>query len=198
VGVRCPGCGREYADARFALGRTLECRCGRQVGPAAPVRWPRPEVEPGFCADAMLGRLARWLRVLGYDTWYEPDVEDAALVERALGGDRWLLTRDRGLPERFRIERVLVLEPDSPLEQLRLVAGRFGLRVGDRLFARCTRCNEPVEEVAAEAVADRLPPRVPRPGQRFTRCPSCGRVYWEGSHTRRMRATLLGVLPPLA
>jgi hypothetical protein len=187
--VRCPGCGREYAAARFTSGRTLDCACGRRVAPPpeAPLQ---AGGEPRFCADAMLGRLARWLRVLGYDTTFEAHVEDAALVELALREGRIVLTRDRELPRRWRVPSCLVRRSDAPLEQLREVVERSGLDPRRPLFRRCTRCNALTRAAERAEVEGRVPVRVWRREERFTVCPGCGRVYWAGSHTRRMRRTL--------
>jgi len=138
----------------------------------------------------MLGRLARWLRVLGYDTSWDARIDDEELVGRALREDRVLLTCDRKLAAERRPSRCLVLSPGDPLEQLRLVVEHFALDAQRPLFLRCTRCNAPVQEVEKRAVADRVPERTLRELDRFTLCPRCGRVYWEGSHTRRMRRAL--------
>jgi uncharacterized protein with PIN domain len=138
----------------------------------------------------MLGRLARWLRVLGYDATWDVNLPDAALAKQAALEDRVLLTCDRRLAEGRRVARCLVLRPCDPLDQLRRVVDHFGLDVNRPLFARCTECNTPVEPVEKRAVAGCVPERTFREQERFTRCPGCGRVYWEGGHARRMRRTL--------
>lgn len=195
MGVPCPGCGREYDVALFQFGRTLHCTCGRRVGLEPRVRHTETDArEPRFAADAMLGRLARWLRVLGYDTSYESRIEDEGLVRRALLEDRILLTCDRALPEEWRVARYLLLQPEAPLEQLRQVVEHFSLDPDRPLFRRCTHCNQPVETVERAAVVGRVPARVLDEHDRFSRCPRCTRIYWEGSHTRRMRHTLRRVL----
>ncbi|MDX1624787.1 MAG: Mut7-C RNAse domain-containing protein, partial [Gemmatimonadota bacterium] len=85
---------------------------------------------------------------------------------------------------------VLVLESEDPLERLREVADAYGLGWPRELFTRCLECNVALEEVEPEVVADRVPARVRETRERFRRCPSCGRAYWRGSHTRRMRKRL--------
>jgi uncharacterized protein with PIN domain len=190
VSVPCPGCGREYDVALFAFGRTIHCACGSRVGLTPRRRTAGPPGEPRFAADAMLGRLARWLRVIGADTTWTPDVPDAALARHALEEDRVVLTRDRSLPEEWRLPRVLLLDSEVPLEQLRQVADAFGLAWRGRLFRRCTLCNARLVPVQAAALRGRVPRRVAREARRFVECPACGRVYWEGSHTRRMRRVL--------
>ena len=194
MAVPCPGCGREYDVALFQFGRTLHCTCGARVGLEARRRPLGGGSAPRFAADAMLGRLARWLRIAGCDVLYQPDVEDGALVRWALDEDRVLLTRDRALPVEWRAPRVLVLESEAPLEQLREVAAACAIDWRARLFTRCSRCNAALAPAAREDVAGRVPERVHREQRRFLRCPGCERVYWEGSHVARMRRVLEATL----
>jgi uncharacterized protein with PIN domain len=137
-------------------------------------------------ADAMLGRLARWLRVLGFDTAYEAGIADADLVRRALDERRMILTRDRRLPREWRISGVLVLRADDTLGQLREVLDGLDLRPHLRPFTRCSPCNEPVKRVSPADVSSRVPPAVRARISAFTRCPRCDRIYWRGSHTARV------------
>lgn len=193
--IACPGCGRVYDDERFAFGRTLSCACGRRVGrDPAEIARGAAETEPRFAVDAMLGRLARWLRVLGLDATWEADVADAALVRRALDDERWILTRDRRLPDEWRVPRVHLVAAEAPLEQLREIVDAFALQDAVRLFARCTRCNEPLAPLPKSDAASLVPPRVLESNDRFRRCARCGRVYWEGTHVARMRRALAPLL----
>jgi uncharacterized protein with PIN domain len=138
----------------------------------------------------MLGRLARWLRTLGYDTAYDDGIADADLVRRAFLEARTILTRDRRLPREWRIEGCLVLESERPLDQLGEVVGAFQLAPPARPFTRCRVCNARTEPVPRGEVAGRVPGRVYEAERSFSRCVGCGRIYWEGSHTRRMRRVL--------
>jgi uncharacterized protein with PIN domain len=197
VSVSCPRCGRAYEQARFAFGRTLSCACGARV--SAPLAGDLVvDGELRFAVDAMLGRLARWLRLLGFDAVFEADVPDEQLVRRALDEERWILTRDRALPVEWQVPRVHVVAAESPFEQLREVVRTFALAERVALFARCSRCNAPLEAVAVEAVAARLPARVRERHTRFFACPRCGRVYWEGTHVERMRRVIDRALAPEA
>jgi uncharacterized protein with PIN domain len=188
--VPCPGCGREYDTSLFAFGRTRHCTCGTRVGLAVQSSAADPASSPRFFADAMLGRLARWLRILGYDTSYEAHVEDAALVRRAVQEKRVILTRDRALPEEFRVPALVLVEAERPAEQLRELVTRLGLDTEGRLFTRCSRCNAELEPVPRSQIAERVPARVLRDHERFKHCPGCGRVYWEGSHVDRIRSAI--------
>jgi hypothetical protein len=197
MAILCAGCGRSYDDALFAFGRTISCSCGRRVGAEPRADEPCGGGPPRFALDAMLGRLARWLRVLGLDATWTADVADAALVRHALDEGRWLLTRDRALSEEWRVPRIHLVESEQPLEQLREISDAFALREGVRLFARCTRCNAPIEALPRALAEPHVPPRVLARNERFWRCPCCERIYWEGSHVDRMRRTLERVLGPL-
>jgi len=192
----CSRCGRGYDVTLFQFGRTITCTCGARVGGEVQ-EWPiRRGSDPRFICDAMLGRLARWLRALGYDTAFDPGIEDAHLVRRAAREERAILTRDRGLSREWRVGELLVLRSERPEGRLREVADAFGIEWPRPLFRRCLDCNVALEEAAPEDVRSRVPDRVLRRKLRLTRCPSCGRVYWRGSHTRRMRRTLEDVLGP--
>jgi uncharacterized protein len=148
-----------------------------------------------FAADAMLGRLARWLRVLGYDTSYDMSLADPVLVRLAEQEDRLLLTRDRHLLRELKPVRALEVRQDDPLQQLRDVVLGLQLRAPRELFTRCMLCNAVLRPLAAAAAEPLLPQglrEVPGP---VRQCPVCSRLYWDGSHVRRMRAALERVLP---
>jgi uncharacterized protein len=157
------------------------------------VEIPVEAEQPRFITDAMLGRLARWLRTLGYDTAYDDAIPDGELVRRAFKDGRHILTRDRRLFDEWRIEGGRVIEAERPLEQLSEVVAAFDLPRPTRLFTRCRVCNALVQRVERSAVAGRVPPRVWERESEFAECPSCGRVYWEGSHAQRMRSVLQSV-----
>lgn len=159
----------------------------------SPSAAPPGAAPPRFLADVMLERLARWLRVLDADVVSAgTDEPDAALAERARDEGRLLLTRDRRLagdagPLALRVPAA------TPLEQLRHVLARVPLPLPPALFARCLLCNVPLVPEPAEAPAPAAAPTgAAAPPRR--RCPGCERLYWEGQHTRRMRAALGAVL----
>jgi uncharacterized protein with PIN domain len=187
MAVPCPRCGRRYDAKLFAFGRTIHCTCGARVGAGAR---GEPAGEPRFAADAMLGRLARWLRVLGFDTTWQAHVPDEALVRHALEEERTLLTRDRRLPEEWTLVPVVVLHAEDLRGQLAELGARFALAARARPFTRCNRCNEALVAASEAEVRERVPPAVRARHHGFLRCPRCGRVYWAGSHVARMRALL--------
>ncbi|MCZ7625333.1 MAG: hypothetical protein C3F12_07480 [Candidatus Methylomirabilota bacterium] len=140
-----------------------------------------------FVADAMLGRLAKWLRLVGYDTLYWRG-DDARLVRLALAENRVVLTRDTRIAPRLPPHLTLLITSDHYDEQIRQVIVHFGLppRVG-RL---CLRCNLLIETVDKTELQGEVPEFVWRTQERFTRCPGCRRIYWEGTHYVRMRETI--------
>ena len=147
----------------------------------------------------MLGRLARWLRIGGWDTLYENRLEREELIRRAVEEERLLLTRDRRLILRKPVrDRSLLIESDTHWDQLQQVISDLQLDVrASRILSRCLRCNEPLEETHPADLLESVPPYVLSTRKTFRRCPSCKRVYWRGTHRRRVVATLkrLGILP---
>ena len=139
--------------------------------------------------DGMLGRLARWLRIMGFDTLYDAEWDDFELVRVARDEDRVLLTRDRQLAMR-RGARSLLIEHEVLADQLKQVMSALRLRV-DRPFSRCSVCNQPLADVTKDQVRGRVPPYVFKAFDRFRICTGCERIYWRGSHWERMRALLL-------
>jgi len=146
---------------------------------------------PRLLADCMLGRLAKWLRLLGYDTAYENDAADHELARRARAENRILLTRDHQLSERRGLETVLIHSQELG-EQVKEVRDALG-PPEDPSLSRCSLCNVALEDVAAEDVTDRVPQYVLETHTAFRHCPECGRIYWSGSHVERMEEQLEGV-----
>jgi uncharacterized protein with PIN domain len=198
VAIPCPRCGREYDVTLFEFGRTLWCTCGSRVGIAPRVSSQGPIGEKRFIADAMLGRLARWLRILGFDCAYDSEIDDEALVRRAVREDRIILSRDRSLPEDWWVPGIHLVGSEELREQLREIVHRFGLTGSVRLFSRCNECNHPLREARKADVSERVPPHAFAAHDRFLECSSCRRVYWEGSHTERIRRVVEEVLTGLA
>ena len=198
MAVGCPRCGREYDVTLFEFGRTLWCTCGARVAATARVRSLGAGTQKRFIADAMLGRLARWLRILGFDCAYEQEIDDEELVRRAACENRIVLSRDRALPEDWRLSQIHLIASEDLREQLREILQTFDLTAWVRLFSRCSECNRPLREAARSEVAERVPPHALAAQQRFFECSGCRRVYWEGSHAQRIRRVVEEVLagPP--
>ena len=138
----------------------------------------------------LLDNLVRLLRMAGFDTLYRNDYADREVVELATHDGRVVLTRDRDLLKRGAVRHGCYLRATIPAAQLHEVVARYGLAGQFRPFSLCTVCNLPLRPVAREAVLERLPASVKIKPLHFTTCDACGRIYWEGSHWRRMRALL--------
>jgi hypothetical protein len=159
---------------------------------------PRAALADGpllFIADAHLGGLARFLRMLGLDTVHEPRIADADIRRLAHAEDRIVLTRDRDLLKCRDIARGYYVRALKPEAQLREVVARYGLADAARPFSRCLHCNLPLASVDKADIAHRLPPKVAQLQQSFTHCPGCDRLYWPGSHYARMRDALAVIVP---
>jgi len=150
--------------------------------------FPPPPDPRRFALDVHLGTLARRLRWLGFDSWWERDVDDARLASIAVGDDRILLSRDRGLLMRRDLVHGYCPRADDPEGQLLEVAERYGLATRLRPGTRCVRCNGVLTRVDKAEVLDVLPPLVRQGQHEFSRCRDCGRVYWPGTHRGRLDA----------
>ena len=134
----------------------------------------------------MLGTLATWLRILGYDAAYACDVDDEALLDQAAAEERQLITRDKELASRN--DDVILIESTDLEEQLRCIIETTGMEfLSDAMLSRCTVCNTPVDWVEKAAVKDVVPEHVYEHQEEFWRCPTCGRIYWKGTHLDNMQ-----------
>jgi uncharacterized protein with PIN domain len=141
-----------------------------------------------FVVDAMLGTLAKWLRILGYDAHYDQRLIDHQLVRLARAEGCVLLTRDRELARRRGVRVVLVTSDDLE-SQIRQVLGDLRLRP-DRTVSRCPVCNRLLEPMERETARSRVPAYVAETQQAFTHCPDCQRIYWRGTHWQQMEERL--------
>jgi uncharacterized protein with PIN domain len=147
---------------------------------------PKPLREPKFMLDVHLGKLARYLRLLGFDTAYANDLEDAVIASRARAEKRIVLTRDRGLLKRSEVTHGHWLRNTSPRRQLSEVVAALDLGNLIAPFSRCMNCNGTLEPVAENEVRAQLPPGVRGRYRTITRCRGCARLYWPGSHYARL------------
>ncbi|HEY4690623.1 MAG TPA: Mut7-C RNAse domain-containing protein [Anaerolineae bacterium] len=143
---------------------------------------------PRLIADVMLGRLAKWLRLLGYDTRYDNSARDLALLRIAQAENRILLTRDWAL-SRQRGVRAIWIESQDLAAQIEQVQAAVGPPLAGR-FTRCPVCNGRLESIDKADVEGRVPPYVFQTQDEFRRCPECGRIYWAATHVERIRRML--------
>lgn len=146
-----------------------------------------PAENVRFILDNNLGKLSDYLRLLGFDSLYDPEWEDQAIAEMADKQGRILLTRDRGLLKRKIIRLGYCVRANRPREQVSEVIEHFGLEQYVRPFRRCVRCNGLLEPVAKEQIIDQLQPLTRLYYNEFMRCVECGQIYWKGSHYDHMQ-----------
>lgn len=147
-------------------------------------------MEHRFIADAMLGRLARWMRLLGFDVLYYPDIEDARLVALSREQGRSIITRDTLLLKRKGLNNPIFIASDNVFDQLCEVLERPDCNPAG-LAGRCSICNGELTAVLIKAsVQDRVPEHVYRSFDNFTQCADCLKIYWEGSHYKKIREKL--------
>jgi uncharacterized protein with PIN domain len=146
--------------------------------------------DPRFVVDVNLGKLARHLRMAGFDTLWANDWDDDELMRIAAVQKRTLLTRDKAILRRREVDRGYFVRATASEAQLGEVVRALQLEGLLAPFTRCRECNAPLEDAAKEAVIDRLPEKVRAFYDRFKRCPGCDRVYWEGTHFARMKGVL--------
>lgn len=143
-----------------------------------------------FIVDSNVGKLAKWLRMLGYDAVFFDGEDDAYMIDRALKEGRVILTRDtqvmkRGVITSGRLKAILI-ESDQPEPQVRQVIDTLHIDSQSRLFTVCLECNNPLEERSKEEVEQRVPPYVFQTQQQYMECPVCHRIYWRGTHWQAM------------
>lgn len=148
---------------------------------------PRPLRDPRFIADCNLGRLARYLRLLGFDCLYRNNYNDTEVADISHQNRRIVLTRDRRLLKRKIITHGLFVRSTDPREQVREILDRLDLYRLAAPFTRCTRCNGSLHPVGKAAVDARLQPKTRLYFNEFLQCAQCGQVYWEGSHFDRVK-----------
>lgn len=146
-----------------------------------------PTKQPRLLAESTLGRLAKWLRLAGFDTRYDPHCPDPTrLAQICRQEKRVLLTRTLGIVPSLPAADVILIPCNPPVEQARLVMHALGLKAKDmRPMTRCGTCNRLLEKVNKSLVANRVPEYVLQNQTTFNQCPQCRRLYWQGSHTSR-------------
>ena len=155
------------------------------ISPVTRLR-SRPLRESRFIADVHLGKLTRYLRMCGFDTYYTPGISDNDIIDISLSSRRIILTRDRGLLKNKRVTHGYWVRSQNPQEQLREVILRLDLHGRIEPFTRCIECNQILEDVKKELVEDTLEMNTKKYYNEFRKCPGCGRIFWQGSHHENM------------
>ena len=149
---------------------------------------------PKLIVDQNVGKLARWLRMMGYDTSYFDGADDSNMIRQALVEDRTILTKDGEIMKRRVVTigriRAILITSDVPEEQMQQVIEALKLDCYYRPFTLCLECNEPLAERSVEQVKDRVPPYVFKTQEQYMECPACHRIYWRGTHWAAMMRRL--------
>jgi uncharacterized protein with PIN domain/sulfur carrier protein ThiS len=148
---------------------------------------PKPLRETRFVLDVHLGRLAAYLRMLGFDTLYRNDLDDSVLADISIKEHRILLTCDKQLLMRKQITHAYYVREREPQKQLLEILSRFNLYGEQQPFSRCMHCNGAIHLVTKKSVESHLMPRTREYYNEFWQCDKCRKIYWKGSHYQRMQ-----------
>ena len=155
------------------------------IAPVTNLR-PKPLRQLKFVVDVNLGKLARKLRLLGFDVAYDNNRADHEIIQLAVKEKRVILTRDVGLLKHRQVTHGYWVRSTEPFKQTVEVVCKYDLFNEIQPFSRCMECNEKLESVKKEEILSLLPPKTRQHFDKFYRCPGCGKIYWRGSHYRKM------------
>ena len=151
-------------------------------------------METKFIVDSNVGKLAKLLRIMGYDTLFFNGEDDSHMVATALAEGRVILTRDTQIMKRRLVTsgrlKAILIESDEPEQQMCQVINTLNLDCQFKPFTICLECNQPLVERSKEEVKDRVPPYVFRTQNQYMECPTCHRIYWRGTHWQAMTRKL--------
>jgi uncharacterized protein with PIN domain len=151
--------------------------------------WAKQEVSikknPGFICDFMLGRLAKWMRLLGFDTAYYRNTNGKTIIYHSRKEGRRILTRSKILADKY-VDAILI-KSEHIMEQLKQITNLVDIKSP---FSRCPVCNIETENVRKETIKEDVPPYVFEIHNEFKRCPECGRIFWKGTHYKRIKKVI--------
>lgn len=154
----------------------------------------KPLRDPKFVLDVHLGKLARYLRMLGIDSAYKNNFSKEEIISVSLNEHRTILTKDRNILKRNEITHGYWIRNENIMEQVKEVINRFHLEKELRQFSRCMECNSLLEKVDKEEVINALPEKVKAQHKEFIKCPGCGRIYWKGTHYEKMKKLIFNLI----
>ncbi|MCX7817520.1 MAG: Mut7-C RNAse domain-containing protein [Syntrophales bacterium] len=147
-----------------------------------------------FIVDCMLGKLSRWLRVLGFDAAYHANISDDDLIDLAIQENRVILTRDQNLFEKAKKNEekpeIILIKSETWEEQIKQILCNFELQKFIKPFTRCLECNTPLNSIPKDEIRHLVPPFVFEHNEHFLFCKNCGRVFWKGTHFTNMQKKL--------
>ena len=148
---------------------------------------PEPLREIKFVADVHLGKLVKYLRLLGFDTVYDKDLDDNKIIDISISDHRIILTRDLGILKNKKNTHGYWIRCTDPQKQVYEVVDKFSLKNLFKPFSRCLECNSMVIDIPKDEISDRLLPKTRKYYKKFQVCPECQRIYWKGSHYEKMK-----------
>jgi uncharacterized protein with PIN domain len=156
-----------------------------------------PLREIQFILDVHLGKLARYLRLIGFDCYYHNELTDKNIAEISLNEKRIILTRDKGILKYNHVTHGYFLRSDNPREQLKEVIKRFDLKNSIKMFTRCMECNGELTNIPKEKIINELLDGTKNHYDHFFMCNNCSKIYWRGSHYKKMKSFINTVLSEL-
>ena len=148
-----------------------------------------------FIVDNNVGKLAKWLRIMGYDTLFFNGSDDSGLIAIALAEDRVILTRDTQIMKRRVVTsgqlKAILIQSDEPERQMRQVIDSLNLDWQFKPFTICLECNQPLVERSKQQVSNLVPPYVFQTQSQYMECPACHRIYWKGTHWQADRKSVV-------
>jgi uncharacterized protein len=147
----------------------------------------KPLRDLKFISDVHLGKLTKYLRLCGFDTYYHTDLSDQEIINRAISEKRVILTRDKGLLKNKNVTHGYWIRSANTQEQIKDIIQRFDLKKRITLFTRCLECNGLLNDVTKKEIIDRLLPKTRQYYRKFKKCRDCDRIYWNGSHCQSMK-----------
>lgn len=150
------------------------------------------DIKNRFICDVMLGKLAKWLRIIGFDTLYFNRIDDFELIKLAKQENRIILTRDRALTKNKAIDNVLLICSNNTLEQLEefLLFLKEHLDEISNFSSRCVNCNGELMKIQKEFILNDAPEYIVFSKKFFLKCYNCGKIFWEGSHKKMICTTI--------
>jgi len=150
----------------------------------------KPLLDLKFVADVHLGKLTKYLRLCGFDTYYRTDFRDKEIINLAISDKRVILTRDRGLLKNKKVTHGYWIRSIYYCDQLKDILLHFDLKNRITLFTRCMECNGLLEDVTKKEILNRLLPKTRQYYRKFKKCRDCNRIYWNGSHYQSMKKNI--------
>jgi len=150
----------------------------------------KPLRKPKFIVDVHLGSLAKYLRMLGIDTYYKKKLSSNEIISVSLREQRTILTRDKNILKQNRVTHGYWIRGQNLLKQIKEVVERFHLQKEIKEFTRCLNCNSELENVLKKEIIYSIPPKVKENFNDFKKCPVCNKIFWKGSHYLRMKQSI--------